>query len=288
MIAHDRSFPHPVLSPFRDDVTPNRFDFDVAVSSDADTHYLQAAFEYNNETLSSLIEQGAARHSVHVECRRNFYREMFHFAEQKGQVALSALQVSGRVEVSGFITATRALSGYRVAGSHADYGTASFDVQAGDVLAVGRSLYCDAFVDYDPLTSVSSILNIRRSETIEEGPMTVETDADQILATLSRQDYDRYTNLKSDPTIAPLLANQIMVPILVEALDRMKGSGEDEHDEAMQLRWYRSVIRKLHEHGIDIRGGAVSGLQATQALLGLPVRRSLHQLLSLTAIGDEP
>jgi hypothetical protein len=33
MIIQDRSFPHPVLAPFRDDVTPNQFSIGLTIKS---------------------------------------------------------------------------------------------------------------------------------------------------------------------------------------------------------------------------------------------------------------
>lgn len=282
MIVRDRSFPHPVMSPFRDDVMPNQFEMSVSVSSDADSHYLQVGLTYGNATLTELVEAGKATHAIHIECRRNFYRDLVRSASRSPRITLRAADLVGRVEVSGFILASTCLENYRIAGAHADYGAAGFTIDPGDVLAVSQSLQFDAFVDYDPLSSIASILMIEKSAIEDEGPVLVSTDGDRIVATLSMQDYDRYTNLKGDPTLAPLLANQLVVPVLVESLGRMKAASEEEHEEDMELRWYRSVARKLVENGKDIRSPSVTALDAAQLLLSLPMRRSLSDLLRIT------
>lgn len=284
MIVRERSFPHPVLTPLRDDVVPNRFEFSVAETSDADNHYLQIIFNHENATITELVERGKAVYAVHVECRRTFYREVFRFTSWEYRLTLPATDLVGLVEISGFVLATETIGEYRIVGAHPDYGSATFPITPGDILAAGVSVRMDAFVDYDPLASVASILTITRSENDDEGAMEVDTDSDRITATLSQQDYDRYTNLKPDPAVAALLSNQVVVPALLEAVRRIKtASDDDDREEGMQLRWYRSVVRKLREGGLDIWSEHVSPLDAVQVLLNLPLRRSLEGILRLTA-----
>ena len=136
MIIQDRSFPHPVLAPFRDDVTPNQFSFVLTVKPDADNYYIEVRFDYENPTLSQLLEAGAAIHALHLECKRNFYRQIFTFSNRVHNLTISASDLVGRVEVSGFIKAQTPLTSYQVDGSHQDYGDTSFLVQPGDILAV--------------------------------------------------------------------------------------------------------------------------------------------------------
>jgi len=123
MIIRDRSYPHPVLAPFRDDVSPNKFVFDLAESHDADNYYLDITFDYENPTLTSFIEAGKAIHSVHLECKRNFYREVFSFASKNERITIRTSELVGRIEVSGFIKSQESINDYRISGSHSDYGS---------------------------------------------------------------------------------------------------------------------------------------------------------------------
>jgi hypothetical protein len=287
MIVRDRSFPHPVLAPFRDDVSPNQFTLSVTVSSDADGFYLALSFDYANTSLDELIERGQAVHSVHIECKRNFYRELFSVDSREARITLKATELVGRVEVSGFVTAKAPIEVYQITGSHPDYGDATFSIEAGDVLAAAPTVFFDAYVDYDPLSNISSILTVRRSETDTDGPLRLDTSGDLIVATLAQTDYDRYIELKGDPSLGPLLANQVVVPAVIEAVHEIKGTPEDEIELDMTKRWFRSIVRKLEEFKIDIQQSDASVIEATQALLRLPLRRSLEGLLRLTAIDGE-
>jgi hypothetical protein len=286
MIIHDRSFPHPVLAPFRDDVSPNDFSLRVRVSPDADNFYVEAHFAYSNPTLIGLVRDGKAIHSVHLECKRNFYREIFSSKEPIQRSTIKASELVGRVEISGFIRAQLPIDGYGISGAHADYGDTKFQIRSGDILAVCPTQYFDAFVDYDPLRSISSILTIRRSEKADEGPITLETNDDKIVATLSQKDYDRYTNLKADPALGPLLANQVVVPVLLEAVHEIRDDSDEEFEEGMTKRWYRSVYKKLTDLGMDLRTKKYPALEALQVLLKLPLRRSLEGLIQMDPLDD--
>jgi hypothetical protein len=286
MIIRPRSFPHPVLAPFTDDVMPNSFDFRLSETSDADNYYVDVVVDYENATLSSLVQEGSAIHCVHLECKRNFYRAIFSFSEHSKRLVIAASELVGRVEASAFIKAQKPIVDYRIAGAHTDYGAASFSIRPGDILAVARSLTFDAYVDYDPLKHVSSILTIQRSDDVEEGPMTLDTTGDRIVAILSQRDYDRYTELKPDPAIGPLLANQVVVPALLEAVHEIKSTSEDDLEHEMSKRWFRSVFKRLNDLGHDIRKSDVPTISAMQAVLKLPLRRSLEGLIHMDPLNE--
>lgn len=287
MIFKDRAFPHPVLVPFRDDVAPNHFGLQVKVSSDADSYYIDVSFDYENSTLSALIGTGAAVHAVHLECKRNFYREMFCFKDRSHRLSIRASEFVGRVEVCGFISAQETIESYRIVGSHADYGNAAFKIVPGDILALAPAQTFDAFVDYDPLKNISSILTIRRSETIEEGSMSLDTNDDRIVVTLSQRDYDRYTDLKADPALGPLLSNQVVVPALLEAVHEIRDTPDDSFEIEMHKRWFRSIYKKLDDSGTNIRNKTVTPIEAVQTLLRFPLRRSLEGLIQMNPLDEQ-
>ncbi len=287
MIIQDRSFPHPVLAPFRDDVMPNRFSLVLTVKPDVDNYYIEARFDYDNPTLSQFVEAGSAIHVLHLECRRNFYRTIFISPKKIQNLTIPASELVGRVEVTGFIKAQSALTGYQIQGAHQDYGNTAFAIQPGDILAVAESQTFDAFTDYDPLRRISSILTIRRSDDLDEGEMKLDTTGDLIVATLSQKDFDRYTELKADPKLGPLLANQVVVPALLEAVHEIGNTHDDDFEIEMHKRWFRSIYKKLEDIGIKIRPPQTPPIEAVQALLKLPLRRSLEGLILMNPLEDQ-
>ena len=283
MIIHDRSFPHPVLAPFRDDVSPNAFDLTLNTAVDADNFYLDIQLAHQNATLTDLVREGRAEYAVHVECRRNFFRRLYKSAKPAWRITIRAAELIGRVEVSSFITASAPLENYAIAGVHSDYGDTRFTLAIGEVLAVAASHEFDAYTDYDPLRRIASILTVQRADSADVALMTLDTAGDTLIATLSQSDFDQYRDLKPDRTIGPLLSNQIVVPALLQAVSEMAETDDDAFEERMASRWFRSVSIKLDELGLDVRSGATTPLAAVQALLRLPLRRSLAGLMQVTA-----
>lgn len=286
MIAHDRSYPHPVLAPFRDDVLPNVFSLSLSVAYDAAYYFLNVAIEHQNPTLSSLVIEGRASYAAHVECRRNFYRHLHSSSSPNWRITIPSSDIAGRVEVTPLLLAMEPIEAYQIAGAHTDYGDTRFRLGKGDILAVGQTSTFEAYTDYDPLKRVSSILTIRRSETDPDGPMIVDTIGDKITATLSQIDYDQYTHLRGDPALVSLLSNQVVVPALLQALFEMAMDGDESVEEGMSRRWYRSVDAKLTQIGINLRQRTHTPLDAVQALLRGPLRRSLADLMRATTEDD--
>lgn len=285
MILRNRSLPHPVLSPTRDDVMPNRCECAVNVTFDADNYYLRIALDYDNQGIDTLVGDGRAVHAYKIECRRNFYRRLVRSGRGEIRLTVPVGELLGRVEVTPLVVATAEITVYEATGAHQDYGAATFALSPGDILAAAHQQSFDAYTDYDPLKKVSSFLVIQESDTLEDGPMDLDTSGDRIVATLSKGDFKRYADLRADSTIVPLLANQVVVPALVQALVEMAADQtEEQRDEAKaRSRWYRSVAKRLEELKIDLQQGTHTPLYAAQVLLGEPLRRSLATLFNATA-----
>lgn len=286
MILRTRSFPHPVLTPFTDDVQPSEFKIELSVDHDPDNYYLKLKFLYENVTLANLLRDKHAAHTVHLECRRNFFRRSFSSTDREFSLTIPSKELVGRIEISGFITASAEISEYQIEGSHDDYDEAIFSIRPGDILAAAPSLKFDAYVDYDPLKKISSILTVSCNKESTDGPMTVDTSGDRIIATLAKHDFERYTDLKADPSIGPLLANQIVIPALLEALHEIANTDEEEMDVEMDRRWFRSIVEKLRNEGIDLSLPETTPLEALQTILRLPLRRTLDGLRSINALDD--
>jgi hypothetical protein len=287
MIAQDKSYPHPVIAPFRDDVTPNDFALALAVEFDADNYYLDVHVTHSNAFLTELIGSGKADFAVHVECRRNFYRHVHRLDRPDSRIAIRTSELVGHVEVTAMVVAQREIIDYRPVGLHDDYGSSRFALRRGDVLAIAKTSTFEAYTEYDPLKRLSSILTIERSESLSEGPMAVETSADRIIATLSQGDYDQYSDLRGDPRLAPVLANQVVLPALLHAVFEMASDNEETYSDGMSRRWYRSVDAKLRKMNLNIRQGQTPPLEAVQRLLQGPLRRSLTGLALATAEVEE-
>jgi|ERR1019366_1676569 hypothetical protein len=278
-----RALPHPLLTPLTDDVMPNIFELSCpsgSVGSDDSDWKIAARIHHQCPELQALVESGFAKFGVHVECPRTFYRHWFPQQSVEVKLSLPATAVRGRVELLAFCVAARDIEDYRLPGQHSDYNNSSFRVRAGDYLAIARHVEFDAFLDLDPIRKISSILDIRKSQSRETGAAEIFLQADRIEVELSQEDFRSYIELRADPTVRGLLANSVVFPALLQAINYLC----DLTDEALQeakadQRWCRSLVARLEKEGVTMKDGPEKIYQAAQIILRGPVHRGLADLI---------
>src|SRR5262245_1990819 len=107
-----RSYPHPVLAHFSDDIVNSVFQPVVTVTGNKNAYSFDAIFKTNNADLLELIKGKKARYAVHVECTQTRYRNILTSETEKFSFEIPAGMLDGRVEVTSFILASTAIDKY--------------------------------------------------------------------------------------------------------------------------------------------------------------------------------
>lgn len=95
-----------------------------------------------------------------------------------------------------WICADEDIKGYHPSEAHPDYAGASFDVEAGDVLAFGGYTSFLAEKKFDPLRPpVSSFMSIMEGNH-HEGPIQIDYESEKITIVLSKADWRNYTDVR--------------------------------------------------------------------------------------------
>ncbi len=273
-----RSWPHPVLSPLTDDIEATEFDFDFDVWPDYPNWRLKIEARNEDPTLQKYLSSGAASYFLHIECRRTHFRKVFGEKQSNFELTISGDQLFGTVEASFLIVATTDIEAYAHPRQHTDYQNSTFDIAAGEPLAIALTKRFEAPLEADPILKLSSILDIRRGR---EGLafMEVNCEDERIVLELPQDEYDRYRNLRADPSLRGLLASTVILPGLLQSFYYLRDPALDLDEFRADHRWSRRVLGRLEEMGIDILAGNGSVcLEAAQRLLRGPLRRSLHDL----------
>jgi len=100
--SRPRALPHPLLTPLSDDVMPNIFELSCppgSVGADESNWRIAARIHHQCPQLQTLVDGGAARFGIHVECPRTFYRQWFPQESAEVKLSLPASAVRGRVEL---------------------------------------------------------------------------------------------------------------------------------------------------------------------------------------------
>jgi len=188
------------------------------------------------------------------------------------------------VHICRFIIATEDIDNYTNTNFHADYSGFSFKIKKGDILALGTTQIFDADKDFDPLRSIPSIFRIKINKDTEAAPIDIEYDSDKITVYLSEENYRLFKTLQLTKSLQPALAQFVIVPALVSILERIKVlKRDDEILEFEDKRWYKVLVKKLKEHGINANATdwPISTVALVQKLIADPLSQSLAALNSI-------
>ena len=281
-----RSYPHPVLSHFGDDIVNSVFQPVVTVKGNKNAYAFDSVFKTNNADLITLIEQKKARYAVHIECLQTRYRSIFTSEKEKFSFEIAAGMLDGRVEVCSFILAAKPIEKYRNELFHPDYAKLTFRVRKGDTLAVGHDREFPAEKKSDPLRKVPSIFSIVPSDDAEATGMDVDLSGAKVVVTLTRKNYDAYNSLKADQSLQPMLCAVIIVPALVAVIEEIRDAASEKGlDDYAERRWFMVVSRRLRERGIDPYNADTfvdSSLRIAHELVGQPLSASLEGLKNIS------
>jgi hypothetical protein len=264
MKLSSRSYPHPVVGN-RDDVPGAAFQAALETTTDKEAVYVDVGITCSSKTLNELIKKKDASFVLHVECSNTLFRRAFEFSEPNHRIQIPSDNLNDAVEMNVFARAMRDLSGYKVASAHPDYGDVTFDVEKGDILAVGEGqvFYLDA--PFDALSPIGSIMEIHESHQDGDQPMRVDYNGQKIQIVLSKKDFADYKLLKMNDSVTVALTTAIILPVLLEAIHIVKEDGDDD------LRWVRALRRRVESMDLKIDDDP---LELAQRILELPVKRT--------------
>lgn len=287
MQINPRAYPHPVLAHWGDDIMDSNFQGVVTGKGAKNAYVFEAVFKTNNADLLTMLEQKKAMYAVHVECTSTRYRSLFKSQEERFSFEISAGLIDGRVDVCSFILAAKAIEKYKNANFHPDYGKAAFRVTTGDTLAVAPDQIIEATKKHDPLRKVSSIFSVVQNDDENATAMDINMSGPKVVVSLSKPNFEAYLGLRHSVTYHPMLLGSIIVPALVEVLERIRRAAVERHlDDYTDFRWFMVIDRKLREKNIrlveDPESFADSSLKVAHELLGQPLTKSLGDLRAMT------
>lgn len=282
-----RQYPHPVLTPFSNDFVSSKFEIEIETEivelPEGKIKFLIDG-ELTNEELKDLIKNDKAVYALHFECSSTRFRKLFSFSqkdlEQESLVfEIFTDKLDGKVEICPLILAVKDLTDYKNSDFHPDYGSASFEIEKGDILAVSEQE--NAYVDkeIDSLQDVSSMFRIRVNKDNNAPPFDVEAvGRDKVFIKLSQENYDCYTTLEQNSELSTILNSELIIPTLVFLLELIK-NGDRVYLES--YRWFHVLDTRLEKIGIDIDNldSLGSTVSIAQKVVGNPLNSSFEKLL---------
>lgn len=282
-----RSYPHPVLAYFSDDLVRCAFQATVMFDQTINLYRLSITGVLSNAELKSMIENGLAAFAVHVECSSTRYRRIWTSRNNAFTIEVPCYCVEGNVDVCIFVVALDSVDDYRNEKFHEDYEGRSFRVNKGDVLAVAEDRHFLAENRRDLLRNIPSIFTVSRATAPDSDSIDYELLGDKITIKLRSEIYDQYIGLSQAPHLYALLLSVAVVPVLTEVINEIFRSA-DPDSEFGDKRWYRVLRRRMAEIGFNADEGdpGVSSVVIAQRLLENRLEKAVSTIEELSMEGE--
>ncbi len=277
MKVNTKSYPHPVLG--NGDDLGGFLKVELPYELSREFVKINPTFSLKNAGVEDLLTKNKASFIIEVECRSTFFRRSFSTRKLSERISIPAKLLRERVTVNFYVCADKNISEYRPSESHQDYEGAVFDVDAGDIVAVGGQASFIAEKAFDPLRPpVSSFMSIMEG-THHEGPIQIDYDSEKIMIVLSKADWKKYLEVRNQKSAQNILHSSIVFPALVDAAYKIQTSASDYEN----TNWYGRLSTILETKGLEGK----DPFEIAQKILDNPAARSFSGIGALINTNDE-
>lgn len=247
-IKESTSYPHPVLTPWSEDI--GNASFDTKVTFQLDQTENQVAIHCNvaldHPDIVSLIEEGSATFGCFIKCQETGVRRLQPLGFPLGSQQFASGALIGRVQLRPMIWSLKPIAGYQPTGAHVEF-AGGMDIDAGQILALDDEQVIE--VTRPPLPPLESIFEIQSSEAVPDGEFDLDTEADRITVLMPQSTYQLVQDLRNaDEGTRAVLMNALYVPIIMEVLDQLR-EGEEQFE---QYRWLHPFRARCELAEVDL------------------------------------
>ncbi len=271
-------FPYPVLSAYSNDFASGEFDVEIETKELSATGALcvQHSVTLTEPCIMQLVESGQAAVGMFVRCDDTYYRDLHRLAWPAGRTDFPPGALLNRVSIRSFVWLEKPLTEWSPDGIHPEFPT-PLSLTHRDVIAIGPERVIS--VGQAKLATLESIFELQKSDSLSEGNMRVNPDADRIQILADPKTFDTISLLREQQAGRAALLNSVFLPAVMEVLEMLRGNGND----FTERRWYKAFAAKCDSKGID-PDDPQSLFESAQRLLDFPSR---HLSLLLPDAGGE-
>lgn len=273
------SYPHPVLDS-SDDVASSIEVFNVSVTPAVEDVELKFQVRMTDPDIQALIHSGRARYNFRWRCSSTIDSGLLddarttQYAGSTGYTAwIDQQRIRRTVRVDVAIIAIAEIPEYQLSLQHPDYGTATFHLQPGDIIADGGSFEFEPDKLYDPLEPpVGSCFRFASDPKLRKGIEVRFHDEEFVLVVFPRESLIGFGALRSKPSLQISL---VVLPALMQTItfiqENLGGDGED----LSERLWFKAIVKLVDSVG-SFEDHAFT---LAQKILAHPLDESLFQSL---------
>jgi hypothetical protein len=251
MPVRARSYLHPVLSTYANDIPNGKFECRIAPSVDDADFGMTATLGYEVKLsapdIRDFIVDGKAQIVLDVYCSQTLYRDAFNITSMSGVITLPPGAVIGRVVATPSIVVAVPTGTFSYRELHREFVEREFELTAGEALAVHPEIEFEVSA---MRTSFSNMVRILHSPDVEKNSYTIAPGPEAISVSMGSVAHQWYNTVHSHPQRRPELFTNLLKDAVVAALVYIITAGDDD------APWARSFENYLSSSGIEIPSDA--------------------------------
>ncbi|MBR3070822.1 MULTISPECIES: hypothetical protein [Fibrobacteraceae] len=283
-----RLYPYPVLSADTDDYIDSEFSFTVVPQKQLTEVSLDITISLNNAELQSRIDNDDAVILIHIECSKTSFRKAIKTTDMHKVLLISNKRLNGNVSICLFVVAAKDLVDYSNGKFNEDYEGMSFNIEKGNILAIGGQRILQVTKEAEELSKIPSIFTICRamSDNEDEG-MQIDLDRDKIVITLCDDAFKNYKLLCNSTSKLPIFHAMVIIPALIYALESIRKDGINAYE---GRRWFKSIRRTLERSDIKLDKDTLEmkpSYYLAQKMMESPVNKAFSAAVAEVDLEDE-
>jgi hypothetical protein len=166
------SYPHPILG-VNDDITPELEAgcVELTIKDRKPIDYVfTITLNQQDETITQLVLEGVAEYACEVVCKETHMRCCYHSSQPIIEMIINRKDICGSISFNSFIALKEPLKGYDNPNFNDDYKGFTFDLDAGDLLAIFPPVAHNVDIRYDKLYAAGTYMQITEGRAGLERP----------------------------------------------------------------------------------------------------------------------
>ena len=187
-------YPYPLLESCfgQGDYVDSKFNIFVEQKNNGSNIELKFTPVLDNYGIQELINNGSADFAVHVESTLTSYRKLFRVKDGGLTVQINANDIENNISVCTFIIANKDLNNYRNDKFNEDYDGFSFNIEKGNVLAIGDSYELDINKEKDDIGNIQSIFGLIELKNEKEKDIKIDVSMEKINIALPKEEFNSF------------------------------------------------------------------------------------------------
>ena len=282
-------YPYPVLAPtFNNDYVESNFNIEITTQCSPNEVVVNFTPILSNKGIKMLINEKKAGFVVHIECGLTSYRKLINIDEVGYTFKIPADKIEGVIYFCPFIIALQNINGYTNEKFNKDYIDLSFDLEKGNILAVGQEVSLMVEKENDDLSNVPSIFAVTEIKDKDRVEIVIDNTGNKINIQLPEEEFNQFKIAMNNPATKSIIHSMIIIPALMKCFEDLKNP--ELFIQYSDKRWARALKKAVIKLGLNFDCESLEGInsfEVAQKIMDNTICRGIADIQNIAKLGEE-